>query len=1688
MTEVLYKLLRQQNAPEVDVEIFDGNPLNYQYFISVFKEVVETKIDDPRGRLTRLIKYTSGEARELVRNCINLPPDICYQEAIKLLQNMYGNPYKIIAAYRQEIKNWPTVKPGDAAGFRKFFNFMVRCKSVISDIHWNQLDNPEVMCTLLSKLPGYVQDRWNRKVYTLRRNFMREPSINDLIDFVNEETVLVNDALFSRGAVSQYMDKQEKRDKKPHSHIRTFATGSKGQQSKNHQNKCVICEKFHDVEECSIYLANSVEERSKLLYKMKLCYGCLKPISKDHNASKCSQRRTCKVCKERHLTTLHGLKLTKRKGDTKKGDQKKEGDDNKKEDDAQIHVNSIYSGAEVVSMCIVPVRVSHKSSNLVINTFALLDNCSQGTFVAEHILKGLKVSGKSATITVKTLNGEATDKSCSVEGLEVANVLDFGSGEERWLKLPKSYTRREIPIDSNDVLKPSQLSKWKYLEKIQGEICDVSQDMKIGLLIGANCVRALEPEVVIPSENGGPYAYRTVLGWCIVGPVSGGNCNNILCNRTAVVEADTNTVGRHHFEVTSKVKEVDVANLLKKIYENDFSEPQFVKGNIPDMEGLSIEDKKFLEFVEKNTEMIEGHYHVPLPFRNQNLMLPNNRPQAVNRLKYLERRLKRDEKFWKDYKGFIDDLISKGYAKQSTTTPKEGKCWYIPHHGVYHPNKPGKIRVVFDCSAEYQGKSINRELMSGPDLTNQIVGVLLRFREELVAFMGDVEAMFYQVKIPPEQRSYLRFLWWKGSNLEAEILDHEMSAHLQGGTSSPSCSNYAMKRTATENEVKYGPEAANTLRKNFYVDDLLKSCCNVAAAIKLIQNVIKMCADGGFNLTKFTSNSMEVLMSLPEEKRRKGVKNEDLLSGDIPEDKALGIHWNIEEDALMFKIKSVQKPGTRRGLLSILSSIYDPLGIASPFILEGRRIIQTLCGENFKWDDKIPEDIYHHWNQWLTKLEGLDQLKIDRCFKPKNFGKIVDYSLHHFSDASETGYGEASYLRLIDDTGRIHCTLLIGKARVAPLKYISIPRMELTAATLSVKVSNQIKKELAEYLPKNVKETFWTDSQVVLGYLQNDIKRFKIFVANRVQLIRDQTEVGQWNYVNTSVNPADFASRGLNVKQTEKVVRWFQGPEFLWQDEAMWPRADNTINLELDSKDPEVKNVQSKVFLVTNDNSVLSQLGKATTNWGKMKRILAQVYLFINKIKGNKDERSQLNVTRLQEAETQIIRMVQGQCFRNEVASLKSKEGKVSTTSSIFQLDPFIDEKGLLRVGGRLKRSNLQENNKHPLLLPKTHAVTDAIIHWCHEKVAHGGRGQTLNKLRSCGYWIVHGNAVCRRIIYFCVTCRKLRGKLSSQKMADLPADRVTEAPPFTYCGVDLFGPFIIKQKRSEVKRYGTLFTCLSCRAIHIEVPSTMENDSFIQCLRRFIDHRGNIRYMRSDNGSNFVGAEKELQKAFKEMNHQQIESFLRNQGADWVIWEKNPPAASHMGGVWERQIRSARAILSSLLKTHGRSLDDESLRTLMTETEAVVNSRPLTVETINDVNSPLALSPSNLLTMKSNVVMPPPGNFEKADLYSRKRWRRVQHIANEFWSRWRKEFLSSLQPRSKWNATTRNFEVGDIVLLKDDQPRNHWPMARVIETEPDKNGVVRSIKLMVSGSKSKEPLRRPISKVLLLVEGNVDN
>lgn len=509
-----------------------------------------------------------------------------------------------------------------------------------------------------------------------------------------------------------------------------------------------------------------------------------------------------------------------------------------------------------------------------------------------------------------------------------------------------------------------------------------------------------------------------------------------------------------------------------------------------------------------------------------------------------------------------------------------------------------KLRVAFDCGASFGGTSLNQELLQGPDLTSSLVGVLMRFQQETVVVMADVEAMFHQVRVSDEDTDLLRFLWWPGGNYNQELVEHKMLVHIFGATSSPSVATFALQKCATDFLEEFGPEAAKTVKTNFYVDDCLKSTMDEDTAVTLCADLRSMLAKHGFQLTKCSSNSWKLLNVIPEENRAQGFQDLDLDEHSLPTERALGIQWCAESD--QFKVNHKGRPHTRRGLLSIVSSILDPLGFFAPVILPAKRMLQDLCRQKYSCDEDLPDSVIKGWKKWILSLQQLEKFGVNRCIKTKQLCAPVFAQLHHFADASEDAYGTTSYLLLRSATGEAQSTLIMAKARVAPLKSPTIPRMELTAATVAIKMDKFLKKELELELEESI---FWTDSTAVLKYLNSESTRFKAFVANRISAILEHSQTSQWRYINTTLNPADHVSRGRTVEAFLKNESWLSGPGFLLCAQDQWPKYPDPGMLDIN--DPEIKRVaQAHNIQAQEPKDAMDQLIHYSS-WMKLKRAVA---------------------------------------------------------------------------------------------------------------------------------------------------------------------------------------------------------------------------------------------------------------------------------------------------------------------------------------------------------------------------------------------------------------------------------------------------------------------------------------------------
>ena len=1330
---------------------------------------------------------------------------------------------------------------------------------------------------------------------------------------------------------------------------------------------------------------------------------------------------------------------------------------------------------------IVPVILrSEDDPNRQAIVYAVLDPQSDACFATETTLRKLGSKGEKITLQLSTMTGKATVNSYRVTGLSVQGLMTTDH-----IKLPATYSRVEIPAERSLIPRASTLQDWKHLEHLAEELPPHLPDAEIGLLIGMNCPRAVKPREIIPGNGDDPWAIRTELGWSVVGFVAGPP-STLTCHCVQVEEAK-----KCHFVFKTQVREVSPMEVAR-MFEADFRHE-------PAEKKVSQEDRQFLKVVEENFhQRPDKHFEGPLPLKDQNVSFPDNKKLALKRLFCLKRRFAYDRKFKDDYNRFMMDSLAKGYAErvpEDELKIDDGKVWFLPHHGVYHAKKE-KIRVVYDCSAEYQGFSLNINLLQGPDYVNNMVGVITRFRRDKVAISCDIQEMFNQVSVSEGHRNLLRFLWWENSDTSTEPIQYRMTTHLFGAISSPACAMYALNATAEKYAGKHGQEAADFVRGSFYVDDGLISVSDADAAVRIARSTIDLCADGGFRLHKFVSNDQSVIARLPPDSVSKDKTSVDVSLHHPTYEQALGVKWDTEMDTLHINVNIPDRPVTRRGILSTVSSLYDPVGLISPVILKGKLFVKLLCCDGYDWDEPVPEEVAASWLQWKETVPFLSEISVPRCYVSSK-GKIKTYELHHFSDASTFGYGQASYIRTVDEYGHICSSLVISKAKVTPKRTVTIPRLELTAAVLSVNVARFLEKELNI---QNLQHFYWTDSMVVLGYIRNEVKRFQVFVANRVQQIREYTTPDQWRFVKSEDNPADLASRGIEAGQITNCDLWWHGPKFLVSSTDLPVESEFA---EVPDDDPEVKKARVLVTTTQGDDSKLDLQDRLTrfSSWFRAKKAIAICLRYRRRLLYQVRRKNQDNSTtteengsesltekpidadELQMAEVVILKNVQRLSFRKEMAALKAQQDAkadqqcVEKRSDIYRLDPFLSQDGLLRVGGRMRRGDQPRETAHPVILPKDHHVSRLIIAHFHEKTRHSGRGVTLSEIRLSGFWIVRGRSAVSRHIQRCVRCIKIRGRPCSQKMSDLPVERVEQAEPFTYSGCDCFGPFIIKERRSELKRWGIVFTCMSSRAVHLETLNSLTADAFINAYRRFVSRRGPIRKLFCDNATNFIGGEGYLAAALSEMDRGQIRKTLLKDNCDFVEFHHITPRASHMGGSWERQIRSVRAALNSLFQETGHQIDDELLRTVMAEAEGIVNSRPLSYACMTDTDLVEPITPSQILTLKQKVVLSLPGNFSRPDLYVRQRWRRVQYLADQFWVRWRREFLPTLQERRKWNRAEPNLQPGDVVIaIDEDAPRCDWPMGRVVCVHPSSDALVRSVRVRIGHSEYDRPIHKLIS------------
>jgi hypothetical protein len=758
-----------------------------------------------------------------------------------------------------------------------------------------------------------------------------------------------------------------------------------------------------------------------------------------------------------------------------------------------------------------------------------------------------------------------------------------------------------------------------------------------------------------------------------------------------------------------------------------------------------------------------------------------------------------------------------------------------------------------------------------------------------------------------------------------------------------------------------------------------------------------------------------------------------------------------------------KKVPTKREVLRIVMSIFDVYGLLAPFTIKGRIMIQATWKLNIDWNDKLPDHLFAVFREWITQLQTIKDLRIPRWYFSSPTLRHT-LQLHIFCDASPSAFACVAYWRVIDNNKSVQVAFIASKSRVAPVKpAVTVPRMELQAAVLGCRLASSIE---SEHRMKPVERYFWTDSTTVLHWIQNENRNYKVFIANRLGEIDLLSKITEWHYISTELNIADAATK-TNAYKLEASSVWFCGPAFLHLRSEEWPSAPERLN--------GVDETVLERVLTVNDaerHDLPVPDPHRFSSWRRLLGATSAVLKFLNKCK-RLPESTPHDI--MKQAECLVIRQAQWDSFCKELTALKGGRS-IERSSKLNRLSPFLDDQDVLRAAGRINAaSGVSMDTKQPVILDGRHQVSRLIARHYHIQAAHGHQEAVVNELKQ-KYWLIKLRPTVKHVTSKCMLCRLRRAKPQIPRMGDLPPARMAHHQrAFTHCGVDLFGPMEVTIGRRREKRYAVLFTCLTVRAVHIEIVCSLTSDSLIMALRRMAARRGWPYCLYSDNGTNLRGADIELKRAVQEID---MEALKKVGAAHEINWTFIPPLSPHWGGAWERLIGATKKSLKVILTE--RAPREETLATVMAEVEGIMNSRPLTHVSV-EPGSQESITPNHFL-IGSSSLLPVPGAFDDSEFFLRKQWRIAQRLADMFWRRWVKEMLPEMIPRVKWNQEVRPLQVGDLVLIVDpDGPRNVWPRGVIQETFPGKDGRVRVVTVRTKSG----TLKRSVTRVALIPMGD---
>ncbi|XP_050423619.1 uncharacterized protein LOC126835225 [Adelges cooleyi] len=1384
--------------PRIEIPKFDGNIISWCSFRDMFQSLVhENHLYSDIERFHYLTSCVSGPAASIVKS---VPLSAAnYRVAWTALIDRFDNQRLLATAHIDQLFAFKPIVHESLAPLTSFVNTFRENIAALKTLGVTDLAG-----FLLFYIGSRVLDSNTRQLFEDNAPPNQIPDLDSLITFVQRRCKVLEIAKgnppVNKNSVKSGVSNRSSKV--------TLAATTTDFSAK----LCLYCNAdSHQISRCFAFKKLTADKRKEFVTSKRLCFSCLRT---NHMVSACPSKATCAKCGKQHNTLLH-LQLDNL--NTQKPTSSSPIPENKSPDNSETPPK--FSG------------LSRSTSTVVLGTAVVrvLDRCG-----VAHPVRALIDSGSQVSVITlecaSRLDLRREKSTTQIVGLS-KNPVSKVKGKTRITFMPHHVSQPVLSADDVIILPEisgpmpanklplSVRERYKHLLLADPKFDSPS---KVDLLIGGDRFpHIMQSRAEVLHHPGCPSAFETLFGWVIVGSV------NTPC------EAPWTTLS-----VTSAPA---LDTLISRFWA--IEEPG---GPISHTTEDELCEKWFTSTVSREPS---GKFCVALPFRQEVFGKVSSLPvesvvynglshglgdsysAALKRLFNLELKLSKDAKLYEAYRDFMDQYLALGHMKLAAQSGK----YYIPHHAVVkHDGDELKIRVVFDASASTTSKlSLNDVLCVGPKLQTNIDEILLKSRLKKFVFTADIVKMYRQIRIRAEDCTYQHILWRRFPS--EEVQDYELLTVTYGVSSAPYLAIRCLHELDTKDSFKY-PRAKGVLTHTTYVDDIITGADTEDELLLVQQDVIGLLRSGACELKKWSSNSPCVLRDLPVEDCAQQ------LSFDPKEDqsvKVLGLHWDTQKDAFAYHTNLSVSPKTKRGILSTIARLFDPIGALGPTILWAKCIMQQVWQEKLGWDETLPSHIHESWDRFVYELPLLRNVSLPRHIDIRD---AVDIQLLGFSDASQKAYAAIAYLRVVYESGKIDVFFLTCKTKVAPLKAgkldasLSIPRLELCAALLLAKSLSHLHKYLAVDITIS-KVRAWTDSTTVLSWLKTEPKSFKIFVTNRIAKIHGLLPDCSWEYVSTSENPADPASRGLLPSAMLQCSLHWNGPSFARLPETQWPQS--TWQVIPPQELPEAR-VRAEVSLHVSNDLESDQLLVRFSSLVRMQRSIAFIFRFCNSALKRSTMVGSLTRSELDSALITAVRMTQRGHFFALLKQLDHPSGSV-TPPTLAQLAPFLDAYGIIRVGGRLRYSSLSYDQKHPILLPKAAYLTTLLIRHYHLSFLHGGPKLVLAML-SRKFWILSGRDAVRRFIYTCVRCTRVKASRPAPVMGDLPSPRVELHRPFLHVGMDYGGPFVVKESRRRntktTKVYLALFICMSVKAVHLEVVSDLTTDAFLAALDRFVARR----------------------------------------------------------------------------------------------------------------------------------------------------------------------------------------------------------------------------------------------------------